>query len=140
MRHHYYLMDGDTTVERQFLGEVTELVELVTIVVNFIATDPNEGGYTPAPPTPAPTPTPTPKPVANPVNFPWAQDGLTDIEREATGYLQDVQSRDEFVGGEVLNAPLLPDGIDEGERRLLCHIASSQETSDTYAIFLTNSP
>ena len=65
---------------------------------------------------------------------------MTDIAREDTGYLHDVQSRDEFVGGEVLNAPLLPDGIDEGERRLLCHIASSQETSDTYAIFLTNSP
>ena len=138
MPGHYYLMDGITAGERQFLVQVAELPDMATMVANFIAGDPNEGDHAAAKPAPAPTPTPASD--SSTVNFPWAQDGLTAIEQEAIGYLQDLQRRDEYVAGEVMQAPWLPDGVDEGERRLLCLIASNPETSTGLAIFLTTSP
>ncbi len=137
MPGHYYLMDGITPTERLFLRDISEIPEQSTMIASFISSEPIES-YAAA--TPAPAPTPTPSPAGGGLNFPWAQDGLTAVEQEAMGYLQDLQSRDEYVAGEVLKAPWLLDGIDEGERRLLCHIATNPETGTALAIFLSTVP
>ncbi len=102
MPGHYYLMDGITPTERLFLRDISETPEQSTMIASFISSEPRQD-YAAA--TPAPTPTPTPSPTGSSLSFPWAQDGLTAIEQEAISYLQDLQSRDEYVAGEVLKAP-----------------------------------
>ena len=121
MPRHEYLMDGITPNERQFLRDVSDIPEEATMVAAFFADEPGED-YSPAAPTPAPTPTPQPRSGAT--DFPWAQDGLTALEREAVGYLQQILDRDRNLRQEVLEKTWLADGIDEPERRYLCLLAT----------------
>ena len=82
----------------------------------------------------------TTTPVSDPANFPWAQDGLTDIEREALGYLQVIQRNHRSLAEEVLREPWLGDDIVEGERTLLCLLASVRESSTADAVFRATTP
>ena len=136
MPHHLYLIDGISRKERQLLSEISSIPDLSMMLANFIAANPED--YTPSKPTH--TPPPTPAPVSGPTSFPWAQDGLTDIERQALGYLQEIQSKHQSIAEEVLKAPWLPDGITEGERRLLCHIATTAESGTALAIIRSTPP
>ena len=133
----YYLIDGIAPTDRLFLRDVSELPEQSTMIANFIASEPAQD-YSAATPTPAPTPSPAP--VGGAIDFPWVRDGLTAIEQEVVGYLRSLQNGDEFIAAEVMQAPWLADGVDEGERRLLCLVATHPDPSTGYAIFLTSSP
>lgn len=86
------------------------------------------------------TPTPTPPPPSDPSAFGWARDGLTDIEREALSFLQDIERKHSQISDSVMALEWLSDGITNGEKVLLCHISTTRETARAYAIALSTSP
>ena len=94
------------------------------------------GDLTPS--TSTPTPVPTSGPV--PSDFPWAQDGLTAIEREALDYLQHIEREHPPAFENVIGYQWLADGINEGERRFLCNVSQVAETSAALAIVQSVSP
>ena len=133
-----WLANGINESEEFFLCTLASVDETATaqaILVNMVrrgATD-----LTPAvrdflPPCPAPTPTP----VSSPDNFPWVQDGLTDIEEEAVRYLLEIQRRHPSMAGDVLSALWLANGINESEEFFLCTLASVNETATAQAILV----
>ena len=133
-----WLANGINESEEFFLCTLANVRETTTaqaILVNMVrrgATD-----LTPAvrdflPPCPIPTPTP----VSSPDDFPWVQDGLTDIEEEAVGYLQEIQRRHPSMAGDVLSALWLANGINESEEFFLCTLASVRETATAQAILV----
>ena len=133
-----WLANGINESEEFFLCTLASVDETATaqaILVNMVrrgATD-----LTPAvrdflPPCPAPTPTP----VSSPDNFPWVQDGLTDIEEEAVRYLLEIQRRHPSMAGDVLSALWLANGINESEEFFLCTLASVDETATAQAILV----
>ena len=68
------------------------------------------------------------------------QDGLTSIEEEALGYLQNIQGKFPDVFQDLLERQWLGQGIDEGGRRLLCHISATNEFGTAYAMALSYDP
>ena len=133
-----WLANGINESEEFFLCTLANVRETTTaqaILVNMVrrgATD-----LTPAvrdflPPCPISTPTP----VSSPDDFPWVQDGLTDIEEEAVGYLQEIQRRHPSMAGDVLSALWLANGINESEEFFLCTLASVRETTTAQAILV----
>ena len=86
-----WLVDGITRVEGLFLRDPTTIPERDTLVAYLLSRPYSNSldDYTPAEATQAPTPAPAPPSSSS--EFSWAQDGLTAIEREALGYLQDIQ-------------------------------------------------
>ena len=85
---------------------------------------------------PTPTPGPTPTPVSSPDDFPWVQDGLTNIEEEAVRYLQEIQRRHPSMAGDVLAALWLANGINASEEFFLCTLANVRETTTAQAILV----
>lgn len=149
MRHHYYLMDGISPADLQFLQDVTRYPEQAVMVAVFLTEEPREGEVaTPPTPTPAakPTATPTPAVAGNLGDLPWVRDGLTDIEREALGYAEAILRRLQPLSDtsalleEVLATPWLVDGIDEGERWLLCLAAAQPDPVTAFAFLTTTAP
>ena len=104
-------------------------------------------------PTPVPAPSPTTAPAPSPIaatptaspgdrelGFPWEQDGLTAIEREALNYLQHIEREHPPAFENVIGYQWLADGINEGERRFLCNVSQVAETSAALAIVQSVSP
>ena len=135
-----WLVDGITRVEGLFLRDLTTIPERDTLVANLLARPYSNSldDYTPAEATQAPTPTPAPSSASE---FSWAQDGLTAIEREALGYLQDIQGDALVFDSLVMNHKWLVDGIiNEEERRFLCIVSTTPEPGTRLAIVLSQSP
>ncbi len=132
----WWLIDGITEKESLFLGKISAIQDPSTMRVSLLANSPDD--YTPSAPTPAPTPTPAPP--SDPSGFPWAQDGLTDLEREALGFLQNIESKYPDTYEVVLGFPWLSDGVTGGERLLLCHISTAEGSGTARAIAQSTPP
>ena len=132
-----WLANGINESEEFFLCTLASVRETATaqaILVNMVrrgATD-----LTPQWEIFCPCPTPTPTPVSSPDDFPWVQDGLTDIEEEAVRYLQEIQRRHPSMAEDVLAALWLANGINESEEFFLCTLASVRETATAQAILV----
>ena len=129
-----WLTDGIASEDRLFLQEISTIRESSVIEAVLLAMRP--GDLTPS--TSTPTPVPTSRPV--PSDFPWAQDGLTAIEREALNYLQHIEREHPPAFENVIGYQWLADGINEGERRFLCNVSQVAETSAALAIVQSVSP
>ena len=129
-----WLTDGIASEDRLFLQEISTIRESSAIEAVLLAMRP--GDLTPS--TSTPTPVPTSGPV--PSDFPWAQDGLTAIEREALNYLQHIEREHPPAFENVIGYQWLADGINEGERRFLCNVSQVAETSAALAIVQSVSP
>ena len=129
-----WLTDGIASEDRLFLQEISTIRESSVIEAVLLAMRP--GDLTPS--TSTPTPVPTSRPV--PSDFPWAQDGLTAIEREALDYLQHIEREHPPAFENVIGYQWLADGINEGERRFLCNVSQVAETSTAVAVVLSVSP
>ena len=103
-----WLTDGIASEDRLFLQEISTIRESSVIQAVLLAMRP--GDLTPS--TSTPTPVPTSRPV--PSDFPWAQDGLTAIEREALNYLQHIEREHPPAFENVIGYQWLADGINEG--------------------------
>ena len=126
-----WLTDGIASEDRLFLQEISTIRESSVIEAVLLAMRP--GDLTPS--TSTPTPVPTSRPV--PSDFPWAQDGLTAIEREALNYLQHIEREHPPAFENVIGYQWLADGINEGERRFLCNVSQMAETSAAVAVVLS---
>ncbi len=124
-----WLTDGIASEDRLFVQEISTIEESSTIQAVLLAMRP--GDLTPSTPTPVPTSRPDPS------DFPWAQDGLTAIEREALNYLQHIEREHPPAFENVIGYRWLADGINEGERRFLCNVAQVAETSTAVAVVLS---
>ncbi len=129
-----WLTDGIASEDRLFLQEISTIRESSAIEAVLLAMRP--GDLTPS--TSTPTPVPTSGPV--PSDFPWAQDGLTAIEREALNYLQHIEREHPPAFENVIGYQWLADGINEGERRFLCNVSQVAETGTALAIVQSVSP
>ena len=129
-----WLTDGIASEDRLFLQEISTIRESSVIEAVLLAMRP--GDLTPSTSTPAPVPTSRPVPS----DFPWAQDGLTAIEREALDYLQNIEREHPPAFENVIGYQWLADGINEGERRFLCNVSQVAETSAALAIVQSVSP
>ena len=129
-----WLTDGIASEDRLFLQEISTIRESSVIEAVLLAMRP--GDLTPS--TSTPTPVRTSGPV--PSDFPWAQDGLTPMEREALNYLQHIEREHPPAFENVIGYQWLADGINEGERRFLCNVSQVAETSAALAIVQSVSP
>ncbi len=68
-------------------------------------------------PTPGATPTPTPAPELPPLDFPWAQGGLSQGERSALQGLQHLQREHPAIARVVFGHPWVADGVNDAEWR-----------------------
>ena len=131
-----WLTDGIASEDRLFLQEISTIRESSAIEAVLLSMRP--GDLTPSTSTPTPVPVPTSGPV--PSDFPWAQDELTAIEREALNYLQHIEREHPPAFENVIGYQWLADGINEGERRFLCNVSQVAETSAALAIVQSVSP
>ena len=141
-----WVADGVTDAERHRLGRIlSDAAPAATTTPTPVP------AATPTPtPVPAATPTPTPTPAARPSPTPatsprqkpiqspfaWARDGLTDIEREALGFLQDIERHYPRAYQVVLDSGWISDGITEPERRNLCSIITAGDSEHAHDIAL----
>ena len=119
MRRHYYLMDGISPADVEFLELVTEQFIQDLMVAIFVTEEPVEE----AAPTSASTATPAPSSPSVPSSssFAWVQDGLTDTERQALEHLQTIENEHTVIAPVVLRFTWVSGGITDDERRALGH-------------------